>query len=147
MRKIIALIGALLTTVALVHAAGNATAVPKAGADCDRVAPADKRLCLSVSKYHPYGAWYGTPEAYWSVDSGKVNVHELTHSGMTKAEMHAALVGYAREYREWVTAVPVDMDAMVRKCGNTDGRWIVSYHDEDGRPGGLKLTYKRIVCA
>lgn len=145
MRKIIAAIGAALTAVAFLHAAGNATAAPKA--DCDRVAAADHRLCLSVRAQHSYGAYYGDNAAYWSTDNGKVRVHELTHSGLTKAEMHAGLVGYAREYREYVTAVTVNMDAMVKKCGNTDGQWVVSYRDEDGRPGGTKLTYKRIVCA
>lgn|SRR5574341_243765 len=115
--------------------------------DCKIVAAADRALCKRVQTFHAYGAWYGTPEAYWSVPSGITNVHELTHDGMTKAEMHAALARYAAEYREWVTAVPVNMDAMVRKCGNTDGRWVVEYHDEDGRPGGLKLTYAHVVCA
>ncbi len=115
--------------------------------DCKIVAAADRALCKKVQTFHSYGSYTGNPYAYWSVDSGIINVHELTHDGLTKAEMHAALKGYEREYREYVTAVPVNMDAMVKKCGNTDGYWVVSYRDEDGRPGGTKLTYKRIVCA
>lgn len=115
--------------------------------DCRLVAKADRKLCAQVQAQHSYGAYYGDPNAYWSVPAGPVIVHELTHQGYTHAEMRAALRGYAREYREWVTAVPVSMDAMVKKCGNTDGQWVVSYHDEDGKPGGTKLTYKRIVCA
>lgn len=130
------------TTVATVKRAPHNHAT-----DCNIVAAADRALCKKVQTFHPYGAWYGTNAAYWTVPSGIVNVHELTHDGLTKFEMHAQLEGYAVEYREWVTAVPVDMDAIYKKCHNTDGRWIVSYHDEDGRPGGLKLTYKRIVCA
>lgn len=121
--------------------------------DCKIVAPADRALCKRVQTFHSYGSYDGNQHAYWSVDSGTVNVHELTHDGLTKAEMHAALVGYSREYAAYVTAVPVNMDSMVRKCGNTDGRWVVSYRDEDGKPQqgpkdpNTKLTYKRIVCA
>lgn len=115
--------------------------------DCERVAKADRKLCTQVQAQHSYGSYSGDQHAYWTVPSGRVIVHELTHDGRSKAEMRVTLVGYAQEYREYVTAVQVNMDAMVRKCGNTDGRWIVSYRDEDGKPGGTKLTYKRIVCA
>lgn len=115
--------------------------------DCTRVAVADRALCASVKKQHTYGAYYGDNSAKWTVPNGKVLVYEITHQGFTKAELHASLVGTAREYRDWVTAVPVNMDAMVRKCGNHDGRWVVEYRDEDGRPGGTKLTYAHIVCA
>lgn len=115
--------------------------------DCRLVAEADRKLCAQVQAQHSYGAYYGDPHAYWSNPNGRALVHELTHDGMSKGAMHTALVGYAREYREWVTAVPVNMDAMVKRCGNTDGQWVVSYRDEDGKPGGLKLTYARIVCA
>lgn len=115
--------------------------------DCKIVAAADRALCKRVQTFHAYGSYDGNPHAYWSVDSGIINVHELTHDGLTHAEMRAQLKGYDAEYREWVTAVPVNMDAMVKKCGNTDGRWIVEYRDEDGRPDGLKLTYPHIICA
>ena len=151
MRKIIAAIGAALTAVALLHAAGNATATP--ANDCDRVAAADRKLCKQVQRQHSYGSYYGDQHAYWSNPNGRVLVHELTHDGMSKAAMHTALVGYAAEYRDYVTAVPANMDAMVRKCGNTDGQWVVSYKDEDGKPQqgpkdpNTKLTYSRIVCA
>lgn len=115
--------------------------------DCKIVAAADRALCKRVQTFHSYGSYDGDPHAYWTVPSGIVNVHELTHDGLTQAEMRAVLRGYATEYREYVTAVPVNMDAMVKKCGNTDGRWVVEYHDEDGHHGGLKLTYPHIVCA
>jgi hypothetical protein len=114
--------------------------------DCKIVAAADRALCKRVQTFHSYGSYNGNEHAYWSVDSGIVNVHELTHDGLSKAEMHAALVGYDKEYAAYVTHVSVNMDSMVAKCGNTDGRWVISYRDEDGRPGGTKLTYKRIVC-
>jgi hypothetical protein len=125
--------------------------------DCKRVAKADRKLCAQVQAQHSYGAYYGDPHAYWSNPNGRVLVHELTHDDLTQGEMRAGLRGYAAEYREWVTAVPVNMDAMVKKCGNTDGQWVVGYVDEDdladgklngnGKRGGLKLTYARIVCA
>ena len=115
-------------------------------ADCRLVAAADRALCKRVQTFHSYGSYSGDQHAYWTVPSGIVNVHELTHDDLTKAEMHAGLKGYEKEYREYVTAVPVNMDSMVNKCGNTDGRWVISYRDEDGKPGGTELTYKRIVC-
>lgn len=146
MRKIIGLIGATLTAVALLHSSSNATAVP--ANDCDRVTVADRKLCKSVQGQHSYGAYYFNDfDATWSTPNGRVLVREITHDGLTKAEMHAALVAYAAEYREYVTHVTVNMDAMVKKCGNTDGQWVTSYVDEDGRDGGTKLTYRRIVCA
>ena len=146
MRKIIATLGVSLTAVAFLHAAGNATASPKA--DCDRVASADRKLCKAVRAQHAYGAFYDNDfDASWSNPNGRALVHEITHDGLSKAQMHDALTAYAAEYRQYVTAVQVNMDVMVKRCGNTDGQWIIGYRDEDGKPGGTKLTYKRIVCA
>ena len=136
-----------LTLFAFQAEAASPRAPHNHASDCGRVAKADRKLCAQIQAQHSYGAYYGNPNAYWSNPNGRVLVHELTHDDLSQAEMHAALKGYAAEYREWVTAVPVNMDAMVKKCGNTDGQWVVSYHDEDGKPGGLKLTYARIVCA
>jgi hypothetical protein len=145
MRKILAAIAGIGTGLLMLFAPSASGA---SGADdCARVAPADRKLCGMVKRQHSYGAYYGDPHAYWSVPDGRTLVHELTHQGMTKAEMHAGLRGMAKEYQEYVTHVTVNMDALVKKCGNTDGQWVIGYRDEDGRPGGTKLTYKRIVCA
>lgn len=146
-RLTLAFAGITAGFVALFGFSAEAASPHSHASDCKRVAEADRALCRQVQAQHSYGAYYGDPNAYWSVPAGPVIVHELTHQGYTHAEMRAALHGYAAEYRKWVTAVPVNMDVMVKRCGNTDGQWVVSYRDEDGKPGGLKLTYARIVCA
>lgn len=116
--------------------------------DCHRVATADRTLCRLVQLQHPYGRSFdGTRYGAWSNPSGKALVKEITHSGYTKREMHDELAGEASQYRLTVTAVPVDMDAIKRTCGNTDGYWAVQFVDADGKPGGTKLTYKHVVCA
>lgn len=116
--------------------------------DCARVATADRTLCHKVQLQHPYGRSFdGTRFGAWSNPSGKAIVHEITHSGYTKREMHDELAGEAQQYRLTVTAVPVNVDSIVTQCGNTDGYWAVQFVDADGRPGGTKLTYKHIVCA
>lgn len=146
-RLTLAFAGITAGFVALFGFSAEAASPHSHASDCRLVAKADRKLCAQVQAQHSYGAYYGNPHAYWSVPSGRVIVHELTHQGYTHEEMRAALRGYAREYREYVTHVTVNMDAMVKKCGNTDGQWVVSYRDEDGKPGGTKLTYKRVVCA
>lgn len=119
--------------------------------DCSLVAKADRSLCGRVQRQHAYGAFLSTDPrtevSGWSAPNGRALVHEITHQGLTKTEMHSYLTGEAATYREWVTAVPVNMDAIVRKCGNTDGEWIVRFQDEDGKPGGRKQTRRFIRCA
>lgn len=116
--------------------------------DCLRVAKADRTLCRRVQLQHPYGRTFdGSRYGAWSDPSGKALVKEITHSGYTKREMHDELVGEASDYRFNVTAVPVDVDVIKSECGNTDGMWAVSFVDADGKPGGTKLTYVRVVCA
>jgi hypothetical protein len=115
--------------------------------DCKRVAARDYALCRRVQLQHAYGV-VNPDGSSVSTPNGRVIVHEITHDGLpTDAEMRAGLQGAALDYRAAVTAVTVNMDAMVRKCGNPDGRWVVQYRDEDGKPGGVTLTLKRIVCA
>lgn len=137
---------ALFTATATASGATQGNPLP---ADCKRVAVADQTLCHKVYLQHPFGAAYGSGDniSGWSNPSGKVIVKEVTHDGLTKREIHDGLVANADEYRLWVTGVPVNMDSIVRKCGNTDGQWVIRFHDEDGKPGGRKLTYKYIDCA
>lgn len=143
MHKIIAAIGAALTAVALLYAAGNATATP--ANDCDRVAAADRKLCRIVRAQHAYA--FPTETGITEVASGKAIVHEITHGGLSKTEMHAGLSAATAGYQLHVTAVPVSMDWLVKRCGNTDGRWIVGYRDADGKPGGVKITVVRADCS
>jgi hypothetical protein len=145
MKKIIAAFAGAAAGLAVLFApaAQGATTAD----DCLRVAKDARPLCYKVKAQHAYGAAYTDGNTYWSVPGGRALVHEITHQGYSQWEMKDALRAAAAEYRDWVTAVPVNMDAIVKKCGNTDGQWVVSFKDEDGKPGGVKLTYKRIVCA
>lgn len=131
--------------ITLFTATTSASGAPTHRNDCDIVRKADRLLCERVKLQHPYGAAYG--DGGWSAPGGKVIVHEITHQGLTAREMHDYLVMEADDYRLWVTGVPVNMDDIVRKCGNTDGQWVVGFRDEDGKPGGVKLTVKKIRCA
>ena len=67
-------------------------------------------------------------------------------AGYNRGTMHDLLADAASDYRLNVTAVPVDTDAIVRTCGNSDGAWVVQFIDADGKPGGVKLTYKHVIC-
>lgn len=146
MRKFISVAFAGITTGMLTLFGITAEAsTPRPSGDCGRVAAADYKLCGQVQRQHPYGVAF--PEGGgWSAPSGKALVREFTHQGYTKGEIHSALVGEAKSYRDNVTAVPVNMDAIVKKCGTTRGQWIVELRDEDGHRGGVKLTHKFIVC-
>lgn len=121
----------------------------KYAADC-RVFPAGswQRLCRQVQLQHPYGATFdGQSAGAWSEPNGYAIVHEITHQGWTMPEMKGNLKGEADSYKTWVTGVTVNMNHIVEVCGNTDGQWAVQFIDEDGKPGGRKLTWKHIVCA
>lgn len=114
--------------------------------DCNRVASADRAVCRTVKAQHAYG-WTdskGNPKNW--VAKGSALVKEITHQGLTKREMGDYLRGEASNYRTWVTHVTVNMDDVMRKCGS-DGMGAVQFVDEDGKPGGAKYTWKRIVCA
>jgi hypothetical protein len=136
----------LITTFTATTSAQGATSAHHHSADCKIVAAADRALCLDVQRQHAYG-WVNDDGAQILNPNGRALVHEITHDGMSKTQMHRALKATAAEYRDHVTAVKVNMDAIVRVCGNTDGRWIISFVDEDGMPGGLKLTRKTVDCA
>lgn len=143
----------ILATAASVAAlvAGTVTASAQASTtkpnDCNRVATADHLLCLKVQLQHPYGRSFdGKRENAWTEPSGKKIVYTITHSGYTKQQMHDSLKLEADEYKYNVTDVPVSMDAITFECGDTNGQWVVSFVDADGKPGGTQLTYKHIVC-
>lgn len=124
----------------------QASAAPKPAGDCGRVAPADRAVCRSVQAQHAYG-WTdrkGNP-LNWVV-RGSVLVREITHQGYSKGEMGDALRAEARSYRDHVTSVKFDTDWMREACGNTDGAGVVSFVDEDGKPGGRKYVWARIIC-
>jgi hypothetical protein len=147
MRKFISLAFAGITAgmIALFGATAQASTAKVTG-DCARVAKADRKLCTAILRHHSYGAVLPGGGSTFT-PNGRALVHELTHQGLTKTELHAGLRAIDADYRANVTAVPVNMDALVRKCGNTDGRYVVSYQDADGHPGGLKLTHVVAQCA
>lgn len=145
-KKITAAFVGLATGLASLLLASSGQASAKGG-DCDRVASADRSVCRSVLGQHAYG-WTdrnGNP-MNWVV-SGKVLVREITHQGLSKPEMGDALRAEARSYRDHVTAVKFNTDWMRKVCGNTDGMGAVTFVDEDGKPGGRKYTWARIICA
>lgn len=114
--------------------------------DCYRVAPADRNLCRTVRAQHPYG-WTdskGNPQTW--VPSGKVVVREITHQGLTKAEMRDYLKAADSNFRGHVTQIKINSDAVLKRCGS-DGTAAVSFVDEDGKPGGRKYIWTRIICA
>ena len=135
----LAMIGAFATTA-------TADAQTSTTGDCARVAPADRTLCTTVRAQHAYG-WtdnQGHPQNW--IANGRALVHEITHQGYTRGEMSDALRGAARDYRQYVTHVTFNMDEIRRRCGS-DGMGAVQFVDEDGKPGGAKYTWRRIICA
>lgn len=130
--------GITLGMIALWAPSAEATGKPD---DCRIVAAADRTLCARVKLQHPYGAAYG--DGGWGSPSGKVIVHEITHQGLTKGEMHDYLMAEADDYRLWVTGVPVNMDEITRKCGDHNGRWVVDFV----KRSGTYMTRKLVVCS
>lgn len=114
--------------------------------DCTRVAHTDQHLCTTVRTQHAYG-WtdnHGNPKN-WNAN-GRTLVHDITHQGYTTHEMRDALQSAHRYYRAYVTHVTFNTDVIRKRCG-TDGMGAVQFIDEDGKPGGAKYTWKRIICA
>lgn len=111
------------------------TAAPQLG-DCKRVATADQALCLQVKGQFPYA--YATEGGIGYVVEGKLLVREITHQGLTKREMHSALVGEARAYHRYATgarSVVINLDSIVKHHGR-DAQYDVGIRDTDGKPGG-----------
>jgi hypothetical protein len=110
--------------------------------DCARVAAADRSLCRSVQAQHAYG-WtdsQGNP-LNWVVN-GRLLVREITHQGLTQEEMGDYLRAEARNYRNYVTHVSFNMDAITRACGHRGGSGSVAYVTERGK----SYTFRIVVC-
>lgn len=137
MRKIIAaLVGGTLIGFATLFAP-SVQAAPKPD-DCNRVAKTDRALCRAVKAQVAYAFAVNSGINYTA--NGRALVHEITHQGLTKGEMHSYLAGEALTYRQHVTgtrSVAVDMNSL-RTYHGTDAQWIVGFEDADGRPGGAK---------
>lgn len=113
----------------------DAAPAPRHRGDCAIVAPADQALCRRVQRQHSY-AWL-TESGYGEAVSGPVLVHEITHQGLTKPEMHSYLKGEAAMYRRSVTHVPLDTDKLKPGCVYLTGM------TDPGKPGGplaVKVT-------
>lgn len=116
-----------------------ATAAPKPD-DCSRVAKTDRTLCAQVKRQLPYA--YATESGVAQIVDGKTLVHEITHQGLTKREMHSYLTGEAAAYKRYATgsrSVVVNLDSL-RKHHGTDAQYNVGFSDRDGKPGGAKDT-------
>lgn len=107
-------------------------------ADCNIVAKTDRPLCLKVQRQRAYGWTYGpNGEGLATNPSGVIDVHDATHQGLTRAEMHNYLLGYRDQYREHVTRVSVDVDTLEPGCVFTVGTV---------RRDGVKVTQTRVFC-
>lgn len=120
-----------------------APANPTPASDCALVAPADYKLCVAVRKQRGFG-WTddaGHPQNW--VTDGKHLVHDITHGGNTKEEMHYALTQARNDYRWWVTNVTFNVDDLTRTCGNPWGAGTVNQvRGRDGHP----YTWKHVDC-
>lgn len=121
---------------------------PDAGAttpktDCTRVATTDRPLCATVRAQHAYG-WtdeVGNPQNWQA--NGRALVHEITHGGYSKSEMHDALTGAHRDYRAYVTDISFNLDTLRKTCGHTHGAYGVQYIKGDD---GHLYTWKQTIC-
>lgn len=107
--------------------------------DCSRVAAADRSLCRAVRAQVAYA--FATEGALITVPNGRALVKEITHDGLTRREMHAALVGEASGYVQHVTgarSVAVDLGSL-KKYHGSDAQYVVGFEDADGKPGGKRL--------
>lgn len=111
--------------------------------DCALVSPADYAVCADVRKQRAFG-WTdenGEPQN-WIIAGPKL-VHEITHSGLSKAEMGDALRGARRDYRAYVTHVSFNVDEIAKACGHKHGVGEVSQvRGKDGHA----YTWKLIAC-
>lgn len=132
-----AIVTALFLAVGLNLTTAAAASKPD---DCRLVAKADRTLCAAVKAQKPYA--YATRGGnFVEVPSGRVLVHdEVTHAGLTKAEMRSALRGYAADYAGHVTnarAVVIDLGSVLKYHGS-DAQVVAGFRDRDGKPGGAK---------
>lgn len=95
-------------------------------------------MCAKVYAQHPFGS-ADADGGMWSAPAGPVIIAEITGQGLAMGEMIDYLKGARRDYLDNVVRVPLNMDRLKAKCGY-DGQYVVKFLDEDGRPGGRKLT-------
>lgn len=120
-----------------------APAPVKASGDCKLVAYQDRTVCREVKAQRAFG-WTddnGDPQN-WIIAGPKL-VHEITHSGLSKAEMGDALRGARRDYRAYVTNVTFNVDEIARRCGYHGGDGEV--REVRGADGNL-YTWKLVTC-
>jgi hypothetical protein len=138
-----ALLGAFAVVATPTTAPVAAVTAAPLPTDCKRVAVADRALCTAVYRQRAYG-WTtpaGDPQNW--VPNGKALVKEITHQGLTKAEMHSYLTGAQFDYRFYVTDVSFNVDGITKHCGHHRGAGSVQ--EIKGRDGHL-YTWKVIVC-
>lgn len=126
------------TLIALAFAGVLATLVlaPSAPAatkknDCHRVAAADYKLCQQVRRQLAYA--YATEGGLNQVVGGKALVHEITHQGLTKAEMRSYLRGEALNYTRYAltgSSIIVNTGTM-RKYYGADAHYEVHTQGPD----------------
>lgn len=117
-------------------------AKPITGGPCKSAPAKAVKLCLSVVSQHPYGVVNPDGGGMWSAPEGPALVDEILNQGLTEGEIIDYFKGEMRNYRDAVTAVPVNMDDLP----SSDCWYEVGFHDEDGKLGGRKLTEIVTVC-
>jgi len=125
-----------------ITAPADAGAAPQTYRDCRLVAPTDRTLCNQVANQLPY--YYATKgQNLVGIPAGSVLVtSEVTHAGLTRREMHSALVGYAQDYALHAAPGSLILDmASMRDAAGTDAQYEAGFRDTDGKPGGKK-TYR-----
>lgn len=117
MKKIVAAFAGSLMGLAILFAP-SAQGASKPD-DCNRVAASDRALCRVVKAQAAYA--YATPSGLAFVVNGRLLVKEITHQGLTKAEMRSYLRGEALSYAQHVTgarSVAVDMGSVRKYYGS-----------------------------
>lgn len=141
-RRAFAGIGAGLAILAF-SLTPSAQAAPRPHGDCTLVAKADRALCTTVRAQKAFG-WtdeVGLPQN-WNA-AGPSLVHDITHQGYSKREMHDALKAAHRDYRDYVTDVSFSMPNLIKRCGHTHGAYGLQYIQGDD---GNLYTWKQIIC-
>lgn len=136
--------GITLGLIALFTATTPSAQATPPTTDCSRVTHAYQPVCRAVLHQRAYGTTdnHGHPQN-WNTN-GKTLVHEITHQGYTQGEIADALVNADRDYRDNVTEVRFNIDAIAHRCGHHHGTGQVQ--EVKGRDGH-HYTYRRVICA
>lgn len=142
MRNALTAVFSVFTTAFL--AVGLSLAVPAGAApkpdDCRLVAKADRTLCQQVRQQTAYAYVTRGGNLVYVPDGRTLVREEVTHAGLTKAEMRSYLRGYVRSYARHAVntrSVTVDLSSLRRAYG-TDAQYTVGFSDRDGKRGGQK---------